>query len=103
MWPRGAKHSLEGHRLEMFDLEPPQNSIKGEKFLVTCYQSLGYVLDNQGFESCRFKSYESFPNVRTTYRFHTACSSTRTGLCLEMNRAGVGRAVNWYWIVFGTE
>ena len=26
-----------------------------------------------------------------------------TGLCLELNRAGVGRAVNWYWFVFGTE
>ena len=28
---------------------------------------------------------------------------TGTGLCLELNRAGVGRAVNWYWFVFGTE
>ena len=28
---------------------------------------------------------------------------TGTGLCLEMNRASVGRAVNWYWFVFGTE
>ena len=28
---------------------------------------------------------------------------TGTGLCLELNRAGVGRAVNWYWFVLGTE
>ena len=28
---------------------------------------------------------------------------TGTGLCLELNRTGVGRAVNWYWFVFGTE
>ena len=27
---------------------------------------------------------------------------TGTGFCLELNRAGVGRAVNWYWFVFGT-
>ena len=26
-----------------------------------------------------------------------------TGLCLVLNRAGVGRAVNWYWFLFGTE
>ena len=25
---------------------------------------------------------------------------TGTGLCLELNRADVGRAVNWYWFVF---
>ena len=23
-------------------------------------------------------------------------------LCFVLNRAGVGRAVNWYWFVFGT-
>ena len=28
---------------------------------------------------------------------------TGTGLCLELNREGVGRAVNWYFFVFGTE
>ena len=28
---------------------------------------------------------------------------TGTGLSLELNRAGVWRAVNWYWFVFGTE
>ena len=28
---------------------------------------------------------------------------TGTGLCLELNRGGVGRAVNWYWFVFGNE
>ena len=28
---------------------------------------------------------------------------TGTGLCLELNRVGVGHAVNWYWFVFGTE
>ena len=28
---------------------------------------------------------------------------TGTGLCLELNRGGVGRAVSWYWFVFGTE
>ena len=28
---------------------------------------------------------------------------TGTGLCLELNRADVGREVNWYWFVFGTE
>ena len=28
---------------------------------------------------------------------------TGTGLCLELNRAGVGRAVIWYWFLFGTE
>ena len=103
MWPRGAKYSLEGHRLEMFDLEPPQNNITGQKFLVTRYQSLDYVLDNQGFETCRFKIYESFSKVRTNYRLHTAFCSTGTGLCLVLNIAGVGRAVNWYWFVFGSK
>ena len=24
---------------------------------------------------------------------------TGTGLCLVLNRAGVGRSVNWYWFV----
>jgi hypothetical protein len=28
---------------------------------------------------------------------------TGTGLCLELNRAGVGRAVNQYGVVCGTE
>ena len=28
---------------------------------------------------------------------------TGTGLCLELNTAGVGRAVNWYWFVLRTE
>ena len=28
---------------------------------------------------------------------------TGNGLCLELNRAEVGRAVNRYWFVFGTE
>ena len=28
---------------------------------------------------------------------------TGTGLCLELNRAGVERAVNQYWFVFGAE
>ena len=28
---------------------------------------------------------------------------TGTGLCLVLNREGVGLAVNWYWFVFGTE
>ena len=28
---------------------------------------------------------------------------TGTGLCLELYRGGVGRAVSWYWFVFGTE
>ena len=26
-----------------------------------------------------------------------------TGLCLELNRAGVGRAVTWYRFLFGTK
>jgi len=29
--------------------------------------------------------------------------SSGTGLCLELNRAGVQRAVNWYRFVFGTD
>jgi len=28
---------------------------------------------------------------------------TGTGLCLELNTTGLGRAVNWYRFVFGTE
>jgi hypothetical protein len=28
---------------------------------------------------------------------------TGTGLCLELNRPGVGRAVNWYRFVLGTK
>ena len=28
---------------------------------------------------------------------------TGTGLCLELNRVEVVRAVNWYCFVFGTE
>jgi len=28
---------------------------------------------------------------------------TGTGLCLELNRAGLERAVNRHWFVFGTE
>jgi hypothetical protein len=39
--------------------------------------------------------------VQTTFTVHTACYSTGTGLCLELNRAGVGRAVNWYRFVLG--
>ena len=28
---------------------------------------------------------------------------TGSGLCLVQYRKGVGREVNWYWFVFGTE
>ena len=41
--------------------------------------------------------------VQNNCRFHTASYSTGTGLCLELNRPGVGRAVNWYRFVFDLE
>jgi len=96
MWPRATLHSLEGHRLETFDLEPPQNRITGQDSLLTSHQSLGYVLDYLRFECCRVKSFASCRKVQTACRVHTASYSTGAGLCLELNRAGVGRAVNHY-------
>ena len=94
MWPRATLYDLEGHRLETFDLEPPQNRITGQDGLVTIHQSLGYMLDYLGFESCRVKSYDSCPNVQTACGAHTASYSTGTGLCLELNRAGGGSGFN---------
>jgi nitrite reductase/ring-hydroxylating ferredoxin subunit len=38
----------------------------------------------------------SSPTVQRGCRVHTACYSVGTGLCLELNRGGVVRAVNWY-------